>query len=125
MFESDEITSAAEELLHPHYHLPATSFAYVGHVDDPSTWHLPYLLADGMVDSARLPKAIGAVLKNYRGVRVKTIPEKAIPEVLVHLGRAAASTGKISQDGPPASPTYQQLVSALTQFERLGEAFIN
>jgi len=79
---------------------------------------------DGSIDSARLPKAIGAVLKNYRGVRVKTIPEDAIPNVLVTLGRAAANAGKVSKTSPPTSPTYQQLVAALEQFGRLDEIFI-
>jgi hypothetical protein len=122
---SAELEAGVEEVrLHPRYQVPATCFAYVGSVDDPSTWHLPYLLADGTVDSARLPKAIGAVLKNYRGVRVKTIPEKAIPDVLIQLGRAADSTGKISRQGPPASPTYAELLEALTQLERLDEPFL-
>jgi hypothetical protein len=110
-------------LLHPRYKVPAACFAYVEQVDDPTSWHLPYLHGDGSIDVARLPKAIRAVLKNYRGVRVKTVPEKAIPDVLVCLGHAAAAAGKIARDRPPASPVYGELVAALDQLQRLDEVF--
>lgn len=77
-----------ETVLHPKYKLPAQCFAYVGEPANPVTWKLPYLHADGTVDLARLPKAIQAILSNYRGARVTSIPENAIPDVLVRLGRA-------------------------------------
>jgi hypothetical protein len=112
-----------ETVLHPHYQLPARCFAYVGDYDDPATWHLPYKLADNSIDASRLPKAIGAVVKNYRGVRVKTVPEAAIPNVLVTLARAAACLGKISREHPAASPTYEELQNALEQLGRLQDAF--
>jgi hypothetical protein len=119
--DAGERPDVDDELLHPHYQLPAKCFAYVGSVEDPSTWHLPYLLRDGAIDTSPLPKAIGAIVKNYRGAHLKTVPEPAIPNVLVTLGCAAASIGKISRHAPPASPTYGQLLAALEQFGRLDE----
>jgi hypothetical protein len=77
---------SAECLLHPKYHLPAQCFAYVGDFSKPHSWKLPYLLADGAVDAKRLPKAVQAILSNYRGVKVSGIPEEAIPAVLARLG---------------------------------------
>ena len=81
--------SMAADLVHPKYKLPVTCFAYVGSAAEPKTWRLPYLLADGTPDLARLPKAIQAILSNYRGARLSSVPEPAIPEVLVTLGRTA------------------------------------
>ena len=66
-----------------------TCFAYVGSVTHPSTWHLPYLDAQGEIDHSRLPKAIQAVLTNYRGAHVSSIPEEAVPLVLRRLAAAA------------------------------------
>ena len=37
----------------------------------------------------RLPKAIEAILSNYRGARVSSVLEKAIPDVLRRLAEAA------------------------------------
>jgi hypothetical protein len=109
-------------LTHPKYHLPATCFAYVGEVADPHTWHLPYRRADGSVDGRRLPKAIQAILTNYRGAKVQSVPEAAIPDVLVCLARAAAETGKLpGQGGGKVSPVYARLHAALDQLERLGD----
>ena len=59
---------AQEDLVHPKYRLPARCFAYAGSAADPKSWHLPYLRADGTPDLARLPKAIQAILSNYRGL---------------------------------------------------------
>jgi len=70
-------------LLHPKYKIPASCFAYVGDANKPSTWKLPYLHADGTPDHSRLPKAIQAVLSNYRDATVSTVPEKAVSDVLV------------------------------------------
>jgi hypothetical protein len=106
-------------ILHPKYHLPATCFAYVGSAADPKTWHLPYLLADGTPDQARLPKAIQCILSNYRGARVSSVPEAAIPEVLVTLGRAAHLTGRFPAGGSGSAQTYIQLQDALDQLGRL------
>jgi len=106
-------------VLHPKYHLPARCFAFVGHAADAATWKLPYLRIDGTVDSARLPKAIGAILRNYRGVRVSGIPDDAIADVLVRLARAAHRMGKL-----PAGANggvYADLQSALDQLGRMAE----
>lgn len=108
------------DLLHPKYHLPATCFGYVGNAADPKTWHLPYLLADGRPDLKRLPKAVQAILSNYRGAHVSAVPETAIPEVLVRLGRMAHRLGKLPTTLASAN-AYIQLQDALTQFDRLGD----
>jgi len=109
-------------LLHPKYHLPAGCFAYTGDAADPRTWHLPYLLADGAPDMARLPKAIQAILSNYRGAHVSTVPEEAIPEVLVTLARTARKLGKLPVAGPGTARSYVQLQQALEQLGRLTDA---
>lgn len=111
----------AETLLHPKYGVPATCFAYVGHAAKTGTWKLPFCCADGTIDLRRLPKAIQAILSNYRGVRVSGIPESDIPEVLVRLGRAAASLGKMPGQAGECAPIYQALADALDQEGRLPE----
>jgi hypothetical protein len=108
-------------LLHPRYGLPARCFGYVGDASDPRTWKLPYLLADGTADITRLPKAIGSILSNYRGLRVSSIPEKDIPDVLVRLACAAARVGKLPGQSGRISKTYRQLAEALEQLDRLDE----
>lgn len=110
------------ELLHPKYRLPARCFAYVGNAAEVKSWHLPYLLADGRPDLARLPKAIQAILSNYRGAHVSSVPEVAIPDVLVTLARCAFSVGKLPADGSGAPAAYVQLQEALEQLGRLAEA---
>ena len=112
---------AVDALLHPKYKAPAYCFAYVKDASDPKTWKLPYRLANGELDMSRLPKAIQAVLTNYRGVKVSTIPGHAIPDVLVTLGRAARSAGKMPGQTGDAAPVYVGLEQALRQFGRLGE----
>jgi hypothetical protein len=107
--ETDATGEFEGGLLHPKYHLPADCFAYVGSAADVQTWHLPYLLADGRPDLARLPKAIQAILSNYRGAHVSSIPEDAIPEVLVTLGRTARRSGKLPADAVGAAHAYVQL----------------
>src|SRR5262249_29252243 len=106
-------------ILHPKYLLPASCFGYVGDASQPHTWHLPYLLSNHAVDPKRHPKAIQAILSNYRGARVTAIPEAAIPDVLVRLARAASNIGKM----PPAqtSAIYGQLAAVLEQLGRAGE----
>ncbi len=110
---------AAAALLHPKYHLPSWCFAYVGNAAKTSTWKLPYLHADGTLDDRRLPKAIQSILSNYRGARVSSIPEPAIPAVLVRLGKAAHRAGKMpGQNGNPAQ-AYAELADALEQLSQL------
>lgn len=109
------------EPVHPKYKLPASCFAYVGNAADPRTWHLPYLRADGTPDLARFPKAIQAILSNYRGARVSSVPEPAIPEVLVILGRTARLLGKLPATTPGSARSYLQLQDALDQLGRLDD----
>jgi hypothetical protein len=116
--------ATAATLLHPKYKLPVTCFAYVGSAAEPKTWRLPYLLADGSPDLARLPKAIQAILSNYRGARLSTVPELAIPEVLVTLGRTARRLGKLPATGSGTAPVYVQLQGALEQLGRLAEVIL-
>ena len=105
----------SERLLHPKYELPAECFAYVGDYSQPHTWKLPYLLADGLVDPKRLPKAIQAILSNYRGAKVCSIPEEAIPAVLARLARAARQAGHMPPEAWNPAPVYRQLSDALDQ----------
>jgi hypothetical protein len=102
-------------LLHPKYQLPACCFAYVGNANDPSSWKLPYLLADGKPDGKRMPKAIQALLSNFRGVKVAGIPEPAIPDVLRRLAQAAAVEGKLPPLAVNPAPAYQSLATVLEQ----------
>ena len=115
------LPSTSDELRHHKYGLPARCFAYVGDVADSRTWHLPYLLADGTPDRARLPKAIQAILPNYRGGQGSSVPDAAIPEVLVRLARTARDMGKLPVAGPDAPTAYVRLQAALDQFGRLAE----
>jgi hypothetical protein len=108
-----------DRLLHPKYRLPAACFAYVGDAADTRTWHLPYLNADGSVDARRLPKAVQAILSNYRGAHVASVPECDIPEVLVRLACAARSLGKLPEQSPKPAAAYLSLVAALEQLGRL------
>jgi hypothetical protein len=108
-------------LLHPKYKLPARCFGYVGNASDPKTWKLPYCCTDGTIDLKRLPKAIQAILTNYRGVQVSGIPEAAVPDVLVRLARAAVHLGKMPHQCGDTAEVYRQLASALEQVGRLDE----
>jgi hypothetical protein len=109
------------ELLHPKYKLPARCFAYVGNASDAKTWKLPYRVLDGSIDRKRLPKAIQAVLSNYRGTKVSGMDEKAIPDVLVRLARAAVNLGKMPHQCGNAAPAYAQLAEVLDQLGKLHE----
>jgi len=111
----------AEPLLHPRHKVPAACFAYVGDASDTSTWKLPYRLADGSVDEKHLPGAIRAVLSNYRGTHVKSVPESAIDDVLVRLGTAAGEIRKLPGQTPKPLESYQLLYDALHQKDRLAE----
>jgi|SRR6185437_2431340 len=110
-----ECEPASDLLLHPKYHLPATCFAYVPDASRPATWKLPYLAADGRVDPKRLPKAIQAILSNYRGVKVAGIPETDIRGVLVRLAEAASREGHMPPRCAAPAPVYQQLAHVLEQ----------
>lgn len=104
-----------ERLLHPKYHIPAQCFGYVGDYSKLRTWTLPYLLADGAVDTKRLPKAVQCILSNYRGTKVSGIPEQAIPAVLARLARAARQAGHMPPEAANPAPVYRQLAEALEQ----------
>lgn len=108
-------TDAPETLLHPKYRLPAQCFAYVGDYSKPRSWKLPYLLADGAVDAKRLPKAVQAILSNYRGAKVSGIPETAIRAVLERLAKAARRAGHMPPEACNPAPIYRQLADALEQ----------
>ena len=108
-------------LLHPKYKLPAQCFAYVGDPNTPATWKLPYQQVDGNPDAKRLPKAVQAILSNYRGTKVAAVPEKDIPDVLVRLAQAAASLGRMPHQSGETAPVYVQLAEALDQLGRLAE----
>lgn len=108
-------------LLHPKYRLPWTCFAYAGDPSDPHTWHLPYRGADGGIDLRRLPKAIQSILTNYRGARVTSVPEAAIPDVLVRLALAARAVGKMPDQTGECADIYMQLGEALEQLGRVEE----
>jgi hypothetical protein len=117
--------SDSAALLHPKYKIPAECFGYVGHPGRPNTWKLPYCNMDGSPDTKRLPKAIQAILSNYRGTKVSGIPEQAIPDVLVRLALAAVRGGKMPhQTGDPA-PAYQHLADVLEQLGRIDEILRN
>ncbi|MBX5456715.1 MAG: hypothetical protein IRZ31_07415 [Thermogemmatispora sp.] len=109
------LEAEATELVHPKYRLPAACFAYVGSPSRPETWKLPYRLADGSVDERRLPKAIQAILSNYRGTKVGGIPESDIPAVLLRLAEAATSLGRMPHQRGDAAEIYRQLADALEQ----------
>lgn len=104
-----------DELLHHKYKLPARCFAYVGDANDTHTWKLPYRLADGQIDSKRLPKAIQALLSNYRGAKVGGLPEAAIPAILKRLAEGAAAEGHLPPKNPQPAPAYQHLLEVLEQ----------
>ncbi len=101
---------------------PGFDFVPSGYRGRRQTWYLPYLLADGAPDLARLPKAIQAILSNYRGAHVSSVPENAIPEVLVTLARTAGKLGKLPVNGSGTARACVQLQEALEQLGRLREA---
>lgn len=100
-----------EELLHPKCRIPCRCFAYVGNPDDPGSWHLPYLLADETIDSKRLPKAVQAIVSNYRGAHLRSVPDRDVPAVLGRLVQACVRTGHLppAPGGPPAYETLWRL----------------
>lgn len=117
----DNAELAGDTLLHPKYRLPARCFAYVGDPARPATWKLPYLLADGEVDARRLPKAIGAVIRDYRSQQVKGLAEGHIPDVLVRLATAAVRLGRMPHQDPTPAETYVALLDQLRQLGRTAD----
>lgn len=104
-----------DDLLHHKYRLPARCFAYVADVNDPKTWKLPYLCADGRPDTKRLPGAIRSIISNYRGTKVGGIPLQAIPDVLLRLARAANAAGRLPPKASKTAATYVALAQAMEQ----------
>ena len=102
-------------LLHPKYKLPAECFAYVPDASRPGTWKLPYRLAAGQIDAKRLPKAIQAILSNYRGAKVSGIPEADMPGILTRLAEAADAEGHMPPKAISPAPIYLQLALVLEQ----------
>lgn len=117
----DALEEEGTTLLHPKYKLPATCFAYVPDASRPTTWKLPYLLADGTVDTQRLPKAIQAILRNYRGTKVTGIPEADMGAVLMRLARAASREGRMPPQSPSPADIYKDLAHVLDQHGLLGQ----
>ncbi|HXM54498.1 MAG TPA: hypothetical protein VOB72_03850 [Candidatus Dormibacteraeota bacterium] len=118
-----EASPHGDALLHHKYRLPARCFAYVGDASRPSTWHLPYLLADGSIDGRRLPKAIQCLFSNYRGARTTSVPEPAMPDVAVRLAGAAALAGRLPEPGEAGGGAYGDLAEYLDQhrlWDRIG-----
>ena len=112
--------TGGEHLLHPKYQLSARCFAYVGHPERPATWKLPYLRQDGSVDDRRLPKAIQAVLRDYRDEQIR-LPEDQVPDVLGRLARAAGRQGRMPHQDPTPAAIYQALHDTLIQLGRHGD----
>ncbi|HQU07544.1 MAG TPA: hypothetical protein PK539_00585, partial [Candidatus Paceibacterota bacterium] len=56
----------------------------------------------------------------YRA-HIKSVPEAAIPDVLVRLGRAAAEIRKLPGQTPSPLASYQQLYDTLHQLGRLDD----
>ncbi len=102
-------------ILHPKYQLPAWAFAWVGDTERPATWKLPYLNNDGTPDLKRLPKAIQAVLTNYRGANIKGISERDAEGVLMRLARAAQQAGRLPAVGAKTADVYHELSKWLAQ----------
>jgi len=107
--------AGAETLLHSKYKLPAQCFAYAPDASRPATWKLPYRLADGAIDANRLPKAIQAMLSNYRGAQVGGIPECNAKAVLLRLAEAAEAEGHMPPRAAAPAPIYRQLALVLEQ----------
>lgn len=110
---------AGTGLLHPVYKIPARCFAYVGDANETATWKLPHRLIDGLPDASRIAGAVGAIVKNFRGVNV-SIPDECIPDVLESLAKTAIELGKMPFQGGKAE-TYRRLEDALDQLGRLDE----
>lgn len=113
-------SGSAGVLLHHKYLLPVSCFAYVGAANLPATWKLPYLLADGAPDLKRLPKAMQAILSNYRGTKV-TIPREAAGDVLVRLAGTATELKKMPCQCNFTAEVYSEAHRAIDQLGRLSD----
>jgi len=65
-----------------------------------------------------LPKAIQALLSNYRGTKVGSIPVAVLPTVLERLASAAESLGKMPHQRGDTAAIYVQFAEALEQIRR-------
>jgi hypothetical protein len=80
--------------------LPRRSFAYAPKADDPATWKLPYLTAEGEPDPEHLPNAAAAVSAGgFRGQRAN-IPAAAERSVKAKLRQAYRRWGKGDEEMP-------------------------
>jgi hypothetical protein len=61
-------------------------------------------------------KTIQAILSNYRGASLLSVPDAAIPDVLRRLAAAAEQLGKMPRQGSTAD-VYEMLAQALKQVE--------
>jgi hypothetical protein len=75
----------------------------------------PLRLAGGNIDEKRLPKAIQAILSNYRGAKISSIPEQDIPAVLMRLAEGVESIGKMPHQKADTADVYRQLAEVLEQ----------
>ncbi|HJT34898.1 MAG TPA: hypothetical protein VJ783_22920 [Pirellulales bacterium] len=55
------------------------------------------------------------MLTNYRGARVRGIPEAAVPDTLARLAQAAARLGRMPEQNPETADVYRQLATVLRQ----------
>jgi len=113
----DPVSACDAPLLHRKYRFPSQCFA-IGDVSRPATWKLLYIKEDGSIDVKRLPKAIQAILSNYRGAKISSVPEKAIPDVLRRLAAAAEQLGRMPPQGETAKVS-EMLAQAPKQVEHL------
>ncbi len=60
-----------------------------------------------------------AIVSNYRGAHIKSIPEVAIPAVLARLVEACVKSGHLPPSTGAASPAYQTLWMCMDQFDEL------
>lgn len=122
-YTEDEVSENI--LLHAKYNIPAICFAYAPDATNPNTWKLPCWEVYGeRVDKRRLSGAIRSVISNYRGAHA-SIPEEAVPDVLVRLGKAASMVRKLPGQDPNPKKSFQQLYDALYQVDRLDEVIKN
>lgn len=111
----DNADLAGDDVLHPKYRLPARCFAHVADPSRPATWKLPYLLVDGSVDTKRLPKAIGALIRDYRSEHVKGLSDQDTRRALLRLAAAAIRAGRMPEQDPTPAEIYVALRERLDQ----------
>lgn len=79
-----------------------------------------FLQVGGAPDATRLPKAMQAILSNYRGAKV-SIPRDAVGDVLVRLAGAARRLHKLPCQCADPSAAYVEAHLALVQLGRLAD----